>query len=125
MKAQFKVSPTLLIEVEAPDQKGLFKELAKANEVFGEKQCGKCKKTNIMFVCRNVDGNDFFEYKCNDCGAKLSMGQSKQKPGELFPKRKIITKGEYAGKPDNKKGEYDFQSQGWTMFRGVNKDDED
>ena len=44
-------------------------------------------KTNFRFVVRNVDGNDYYELRCNDCGAVLAFGQHK-KGGTLFPKRK-------------------------------------
>ena len=49
--------------------------------------CRSVESSNIKFVVRNVDGNDFFELRCIDCGAILAFGQHK-KGGTLFPKRK-------------------------------------
>ena len=56
-------------------------------EVFGEKACGKCGSENLRFVVRENDGNEFYELRCLDCGAKLAFGAHKQ-GGGLFPRRK-------------------------------------
>ena len=87
MKAQFKVTGRLIVEVEGGDQKDLFKQLAVVQEVFGEDTCGKCKGTDVKFVNRNVEDNDFYEIQCRKCGAKIAFGSHK-KGGTLFPKRK-------------------------------------
>lgn len=87
MKLHYKASETLTFEVEGSGQKEVFKELALIQEVFGEKQCGICKNTDIRHVCRTVEGNDYYELKCGSCGGILSFGQHK-KGGTLFPKRK-------------------------------------
>lgn len=113
MKARF-ATPLVTFELEASTPKDMFKLIAETQEVFGEKACGKCGKCNIRFVVRTVDGNDYFEFQCLDCGARLSLGQSKQKPGHLFPIRKLNKQ----GKPDRKTGEYDAKGKGWTMYRG-------
>ncbi len=119
MKAQYKVNPKLQIEVEGSTQKELFSALASATEVFGEKACGRCEG-EVVFAKRNVDGNDFFEMACinPECRARLSIGQSKARPGELFPIRKVITKGPEKGKPSRKDGEYDTENLGYTTYRG-------
>ena len=87
MKVNYKVGDRLEFELEGAGQKELFKELASIQEIFGEEQCGMCGNSNIKFVVRNVDGNDYFELRCANCGAILSFGQHK-KGGTLFPKRK-------------------------------------
>lgn len=87
MKALYNVNNKLQFEVEGKGQKDLFKELATIQEIFGEENCGACKKSNIKFVVRNVEDNDYYELRCNECGASLSFGQHK-KGGTLFPKRK-------------------------------------
>lgn len=87
MKLTYKVNERLAFELEAAGQKEVFKELAVIQEVFGENSCGACNKENIKFIVRNVEGNDYYELKCNDCGAILAFGQHK-KGGTLFPKRK-------------------------------------
>lgn len=87
MKVTYKVGDRLAFEVEGSGQKEVFKELASIQEIFGEEKCGLCNKHNLKFVVRNVEGNDYFELRCGDCGGILSFGQHK-KGGTLFPKRK-------------------------------------
>jgi hypothetical protein len=87
MKIFYKVNDKLTFELEAEGQKEIFKELATIQEIFSEEKCGLCGSTNIKFVVRSVDGNDYYELRCNDCGAVLAFGQHK-KGGTLFPKRK-------------------------------------
>jgi len=89
MKVVYKASDKLQFELEGSGQKEVFKELATIQEIFSEEKCGVCGCTNIKFVVRNVDANDYYELRCTDskCGAVLSFGQHK-KGGTLFPKRK-------------------------------------
>lgn len=112
------------VSVEGRTQKEIFDALAMADEVFGEKCCGLCKSNDIRFAKRVVDGNDFYEMACTKCGARLSFGQSKKRPGELFPIRKLIQEGPEKGKPSRKDGSYD-QSNGWTKYRGKPLEEED
>jgi hypothetical protein len=87
MKVKYAVNNKLQFELEGSGQKEVFKELALIQEIFGEEACGLCKSTNIKYIVRNVDGNDYYELRCADCGGILSFGQHK-KGGTLFPKRK-------------------------------------
>jgi len=87
MKAIFNVSPNLTIELEADQEKTLFEELAKLQEVFGIDKCGKCEGTDLRFVVRENDGNKFYELHCQKCFARLAFGAHK-KGDTLFPKRK-------------------------------------
>jgi hypothetical protein len=88
MKISFRVRPELLIEIEERNQKDVFKALAEAQEVFGEKCCDKCKSNDIKFVVReNKDEDKFYELVCQKCGARLSFGCHK-KGDTLFPKRR-------------------------------------
>jgi hypothetical protein len=87
MKVIYTANDKLQFELEASGQKEIFKELALIQEIFSEAKCGICSSTNIKFVVRNVDGNDYYELRCMDCGAILAFGQHK-KGGTLFPKRK-------------------------------------
>ena len=87
MKLHYKANDKLTFEVEGSGQKEIFKELAMIQEVFGEKACGLCKTSDLKFVCRTVEGNDYYELKCNSCGALLSFGKHK-KGGTLFQKRR-------------------------------------
>ena len=77
------------VEFEGKDHKDVFEQVAKFQEIFEEKTCGKCKKSNIRFSVREVDGNKFYELVCREpqCRAKLAFGVHKQ-GGTLFPKRK-------------------------------------
>jgi len=77
----------LSVELSGDDQKSIFSEIAKFQEVFEESVCGKCGSDNVRFVVRAVDDNEYYELRCADCGARLSFGVNK-KGGTLFPKRK-------------------------------------
>ena len=87
MKVIYKANDRLQFELEASGQKEIFKELALIQEIFSETKCGMCGSTNLKFIVRSVEGNDYYELRCADCGAILSFGQHK-KGGTLFPKRK-------------------------------------
>ena len=87
MKVKYKIGDKLEFELDGAGQKELFKELAAIQEIFGEESCGLCGSKNLKFIVRNVDGNDYFELRCHDCGAILAFGQHK-KGGTLFPRRK-------------------------------------
>jgi hypothetical protein len=120
MKATFQVRSDLCVEVEAETQKDLFRELAAAAEIFGERQCGLCSSANIVPIFRTVtQGKKTFEYPewaCQACGAKLAMG-SMMEGGRLFPHRKL----DASGKPDREHGTTG-QHHGWTQYRGDGKD---
>lgn len=87
MKLRYRINDKVELELEGDGQKEIFKELSAVQEIFGEEKCGLCEKGNLKFTVRNIDGNDYFEIRCNDCGGILSFGQHK-KGGTLFPKRK-------------------------------------
>jgi len=87
MKVKYKVGDRLEFEIDAAGQKEIFKELALIQEIFAEDKCGLCGSTNLRFIVRNIEGNDYYELRCADCGAILAFGQHK-KGGTLFPKRK-------------------------------------
>lgn len=87
MKVKYKVGDKLEFELEGSGQKEIFKELAIIQEIFAEEHCGLCESHNLKFTVRTVEGNDYYELRCADCGAVLAFGQHK-KGGTLFPKRK-------------------------------------
>lgn len=107
MKVLYNANDKLQFELEGSGQKEIFKELAVIQEIFSEDKCGGCGKNNIKFIVRNVDSNDYYELRCNDCGSVLSFGQHK-KGGTLFPKRKddegnyLPNKGWHKWVPDSK-----------------------
>lgn len=80
-------SGNIKVELSGDDQKAIFNEIAKFQEVFEETVCVKCGSHNVRFVVRTVDDNDYYELRCRDCGARLAFGVNK-KGGTLFPKRK-------------------------------------
>lgn len=77
---------TIRIECDG-DAKECFTELAAAAEVFGNDTCGKCKSKSVVPVAREVDGNHYYEMKCQSCGHALGFGQRKA-DGALFPRRR-------------------------------------
>lgn len=102
----------LTFQVEGKEQRDIFEQIASIQEVFDENTCGLCKKNNLRFIVRNVDDNNFYEYHCTDCGARLSLSQNK-KGGTLYPVRKL--KG---NKPAtvNDEGPFDFKTKGWYKW---------
>ena len=92
MKATFKVSSKLEIELEAKTQKEMFEHLAIWEEIFGIEKCGKCGKPNLKFVVRSAKKDDktynYPEIHCKDCYARLGFGTHDNDKGTLFPKRK-------------------------------------
>ena len=78
---------SLTITFEGETQKDIVKQLSSLEEVFGESVCGKCGSENLRWVVRENDGNEYYELRCLDCGAKLAFGVNK-KGGGVVPKRK-------------------------------------
>ena len=85
----------------------MFSQLSAFQEVFGETTCGKCGSDNLRFVVRENEGNEYYELRCLDCGAKLQYSVNK-KGGTLFPKRK------------NAEGEW-LPDKGWTKWNPKTK----
>ncbi len=86
LSATIKLNNNLEFNVAADDEVSLFKELARAQEVFAFSQCGKCNSPDIRFQCRqDKDENDWLELVCNKCRAKLPYGVTK-KGGRIYPK---------------------------------------
>jgi hypothetical protein len=84
MKVSYKPSPEVCIEFEAGDQKDIFSNLAKLQEILGENTCGKCKKNNVVFQVRTVGKFTYYEIRCKDCKAVLQFGQS---DAGIYPRR--------------------------------------
>lgn len=106
MKATYQ-SGKLSVQFDCETQKDLFSQLSAFQEVFGETTCGKCGSDNLRFVVRENEGNEYYELRCLDCGAKLQYGVNK-KGGTLFPKRK------------NAEGEW-LPDKGWTKWNPKTK----
>lgn len=108
MEVQLKVTDKLWLKFEGADQKEVFRQIAKEQEIFGMTECGACKTANPRYVVRNVvDGKktyEYFELHCQNqqCRAKLSFG-CHQEGGGLFPKRKD--------------GEAWLENNGWVKYK--------
>ncbi len=133
MKAQIRPSKNILVEVEAETQKDLFKEIASAHEVFGEKKCGLCGCEDIVPAWRTVttvkgkktETWEYPEWHCSNlkCRARLSLGTLNDGSGRLFPNRKLLENGKPATGEDRDNGRYG-PHQGWTRYRGEPRHEE-
>lgn len=128
MKAQIKVGPKLIVEVEGATHTDLFKELAQAQEVFEHEQCGKCKNGDVRFVVREVDKNLYFELHCRNphCRARLPFGQAKEpNKGQLYPKRKFGSLGKNEQKQRASEKDYAEKHYGYLADNGWHKWEKD
>ena len=125
MKVQFRVGPKIIVDLEAAKQKDLFKLMASAQEVFGEKSCGLCGGTDVYPAWRTatkiegkkVETFEFPEMRCgnHECRARLTYGTINDDTGTLFPQRKLLPNGKPPGKLD--KGQASFgEHNGWTKW---------
>ncbi len=81
------------------DEKQLFQQVGQFQEVFeNQNTCGNksCGSDNVTFNVREVEGNKYYEKRCQDCGMKFQYGQHKQ-GGTLFPNN---SKGWHRWTPD-------------------------
>jgi len=125
VKAQFKVSPTLTIEIDAAKQKDLFKALASVQESFGERECGLCRGPVIPIwrkaskqVGKKIEEYEYPEWKCTKCPGRKSMGTINDDTGTLFPINKMSPT---TGMPLSKK-EKDAGVEGvWSQTNGYYK----
>lgn len=126
MNLQFKVGDRIIVTLDPGKQKDLFKQMASAHEVFGEKCCGLCKSKDVYFAWRTssrVEGKkvttyEFPEMRCSntECGARLTYGTINDDTGTLFPQRRLLPNGKPPGKIDKDQAKYG-DHQGWTKWR--------
>jgi len=128
MKAQVRVTGGIFIEVEGSEEKALFKDIARVKEVFDHPCCGKCKSTDVTYVCRkDSDENDWYEMACQNlsCRAKLPFGVTK-KGGLLFAKTRIekLSKTQQKERPEDcKAAEANngwLPDGGWFVYKKKN-----
>ena len=105
MKAVLSLSERLTVELEAETQTDLFEKLARIQEVFNEEIPPGAKTLNTRFVVREVDGNKFYEMRCQETGHVLAFGKHK-KGDTLFPKRR-----DEDGNPIGKNGWYKWDGK--------------
>lgn len=98
------------VEFDAANHKDAWGKLSGLNEVFFNRQCGKCNAPNARFTIRKAsDGKkeyDYHELRCWKCGAKKAFGVLDDGSDCLFPKIK------------DKDGNY-LPDNGWVKY---NKD---
>ena len=97
----------LIATFSSENHQSLFKELAAFEEVFANTNCGKCGSENLQFVVRENAGNEYYEIRCKDCGARLAFGLNRQ-GGGMFPKRR------------DKEGNW-LPDNGWTKWNSQTK----
>ncbi len=116
MKATVKVTDRLSIEVEAETTKTLFRGISDAQSTFEDTKCGACGGTEIAYVHRQVDDNEFYEVHCKNtkCRAKLQYGHKKDGK-TMYPKR-YETDGKGKAKVENGKTVY-LPNNGWTIYK--------
>jgi hypothetical protein len=83
----------MTVSVDAEGHKGVWEQISAFQEVFEEDFCRKCESTDLKFVVRrskDAKGKmfNYYELRCNKCGAKLPFGVLDDGSGGLFPKRK-------------------------------------
>lgn len=105
MKAQYRVNPDMMLELEGGNQKELFQAMAQAAEIFGTHwlMCGCCKDRNFKprpVVRVNKEKQSFYELHCTNpqCGARFSFGQNKDMKS-LFPQRNYTKSHPKKGQP--------------------------
>lgn len=103
----------MTVEVEAGNNKELFRIRAELEEMFGENKCGRCGSERVRCKLRTIKGDDYYSMVCKDCGASLSFGQTKV-GNKLFPIRKLMED----GRPSRLNGREDTEHGGWTLWRG-------
>ena len=116
MKAQCKaLGGRITFEVTGETPKDVFAQIGDLMEVFdAEHICGLCNSSDIRLGHRKAGAGgvyDYYELRCNHCGAQFSFGQRKQ-GGALFPKRR------------DKDGK-DLPHGGWYQYAGADPQDED
>lgn len=87
MKVTYQVTPRLTFEVEGDHQKDVFKKLAQIDAIFGINMCPMTKSTNLKFVVKEVDGNEYYEIHDRDNpGVMMQFGQHKT-GNTMFPRK--------------------------------------
>lgn len=117
MKVELNVGK-LTLTAEGATPKEIFRDLAQLQFVFEDSTCGKCGSSDLQYIVRTAEGNDFYELRCKKCWAKLTFGTSKEEK-ELYPKRLEVEKeGKNKGKAirDADGKTIPRGTHGWTRF---------
>lgn len=116
MKATFKVSGNMGLEIEGKDQLDLFRQISVAQDVFGNETCGICKgpaRYQVRRVEKGPRAFDAYEMVCQNqaCRAKLPFGVH-QEGDTLFVRR-------YVENPDGTKN---YNNGGWRKWTRAEQD---
>lgn len=100
-----------MFKIDGKNPKDIFKQLSTIQEIFSINKCEACGGTDIHYVVRTVEDNDYYEMVCQnkECRAKLALGQTK-KGDQLFCKRK------------DKEGKW-LPNSGWSRWTPEKKTD--
>jgi len=121
MLARIRITDSIWIDVDSEREVDLFKGMARVQEIFQHDRCGKCKNSDVKFVCRqDSDDNDWLEIVCQSlqCRAKLIFGQTKGKGGEIYPKHRWNLLSETQQKQRSDEEEYAEQHSGFLPNGG-------
>jgi hypothetical protein len=90
MQVEVKINSRTIVTADGATVAEIFEQVAALQEIFGVERCGKCGGDKLRFVCREAQGFKFYEVHClnQECKARFAFGQSKQHPGQLFPRPK-------------------------------------
>jgi hypothetical protein len=103
MQLEVKVSPTTIVKVQGKNCQEAFDALGEAQEIFGQNECGCCKRGGARCQVKHVKGYTFYQAVCQnpDCGAALTFVAY---DGRMFPSR---TNKDKSVKPNG----------GWEIYR--------
>ena len=89
MKVNYKTrNGRMMFEIVAENIKDVFRQVSEIQEIFEmDTAHGDCAGDNTRLRVRHIDGFDFYEIHCDECGGNLALGQRRDDNG-LFPKFK-------------------------------------
>ncbi len=112
MKCSYtSIDSRLQVDWDSGNVKEMFEQLAALQEVFEEPHCGCCQSTRIRADVRTPQTFKYFQLVCQQCGARLDFGQSKDLV-RLFAKRT-----DKDGNP--------IPNHGWYIYTGPDSDPHD
>jgi len=86
VKMKWNATPKLWLEVEANSVTEAIEIISGYATVFSITKCGKCGSERVRPEHRVASGYNFYNIRCDECGAQFDFGQHKE-GGTLFPKR--------------------------------------
>jgi len=89
ISAKIKATDDLWFDVSADSEPELFKSIARVQEVFSVKKCGKCGCKEVKFVVRAAKKKSkWLEVCCQDLSCRAKLVYSTTEDGNLiYPKK--------------------------------------